>query len=226
MLHCEKISKRYGSKLVLNEFSVDTGESTAVALLGPNGAGKSTLADILIGLKASDSGTFKFKNENISPAIQFQNVPVFSNLSLYDNVVLFCHIHSITFQPEDINKQIEKWKLSDVRNTFAKNLSGGQSQSLAIMLATIGTPNFIILDEPMNNLDPSARARLREHITRLQNSGVHILMISHDLAEATNIANFFIFMRSGRCLFAGTRADIQKKYMTDSIDLAYTRIMD
>lgn len=226
MLYCSKITKTYGSKTVLNEFSVDTGSSSAVALLGPNGAGKSTLADILIGLKPADQGFFRFKNENVSPAIQFQNVPMFSNLSLYDNVILFCRIHGIVVVPDEIERTLETWKLREVSSVFAKNLSGGQSQSLAIMLATIGNPNFVILDEPMNNLDPSARAKLREHIIRMRANGVNVLLISHDLAEVANISDFFIFMKSGFNAFSGTLSDIEQTFHTKSLDVAYAKIME
>jgi ABC-2 type transport system ATP-binding protein len=220
------MTMRYGDNLALNAFSIDTGQFSSVALLGPNGAGKSTLADILVGLKKPNDGSYQFKKNNIIPAIQFQNVPLFPTLSVSDNVALYREIHGIASDLDKTLDRLSRWNLIDKLEIPTKALSGGQKQSLAIVLALIGKPNFIILDEPMNNLDPSARSKLRRNIEELREDGVDVLLISHDLAEVANVAEYFVFMKEGENAFSGTMSEIEAKFGAASLEVAYQEVMN
>ncbi len=224
MLICDNISKSFGQKKALDGFSANTKKAKAVALLGSNGSGKSTLANILIGLKKVDFGNFQIAVENINKAMQFQNAPIFQTLNLYDNFVIFCALYQVDSSKSKIDELLHEYSLFDQRKTLAKNLSAGQKQSLSIALCLIASPNFIIFDEPMNNLDPIARINMRERILKLKKQGVNILFISHDLAEISNIADYYLFIKSGSLLASGSLKEIYKKTDSVSIEAAYAKL--
>lgn len=224
MLVCNNISRSYGNRKALDGFSADTKKARVVALLGPNGAGKSTLAEILVGLKKADSGEFSINVKNMNKAMQFQNAPVFQALSLFDNFVLFCTLYEVDSSSNRIEAILEDYGLIEQKNILAKNLSNGQKQTLSIALSLIASPNFIILDEPMNNLDPLARVKMRNRILQLKRQGIYILLISHDLAEISRMADYYLFIGQGRNLAAGSMKEICKTYEVTSIEDAYSRI--
>ncbi len=224
MFSCENLTKSYGAKRALDNFSVDCKQAKLIALLGPNGAGKSTLADILVGLKKPDSGEYKIKINNPKMAAQFQNAPIFQSLNLYDNFALFCASFGVEYTKEQIEEIMQKYSLFEQRNILAKNLSNGQKQALSIALALIAKPNFIIFDEPMNNLDPKMRLKIRRQILELKDSGANILLISHDLAEIDQMAEYYIFIKQGSLVIAGSKEEICQQYKSSSLEEIYSKI--
>lgn len=226
MIRCDHLTKYYGKKRVLQDINFDAGNARVLALLGPNGAGKTTLADILIGLKRPSSGEYVFNREFDRRAVQFQNIPLLEYLSVRDNVKFFSRVFDLTVSNSEIDKYLEEWNLIESRDTRVKKISGGQKQALSILIALLNQPEFLILDEPMNNLDPQMRVKVRNKIIKMKENGTFILYISHDLAEIGNFADRFVFVENGMSVCEGTENEIISQQKTSSLEEAYLKIFE
>ena len=176
------IYKKFDKDNVLNGITVDIPKGVICGLVGPNGAGKTTLLRIIASLQKSDSGHINV------------NTDVFS--ALIEQPALFYELNAV----DNITQQLILYGLEDTQNKKVKNFSLGMKQKLAIAMMLVGNPELIILDEPMNGLDPQGIINLRNLILKLNNDGVTFLISSHLLYELEKIATDFIFINHGEII--------------------------
>lgn len=203
-LSVKNLSKFYGRQQVLNDlsFSLEAGE--IVGFIGPNGSGKSTTMKCIANLVFPDSGEitiaghdlFKARNKALSHLSALIEAPgLYFNLSGLDNLQLFASLRGISKQR--INEVIHFMGLGKNIYKKAGNYSMGMKQRLALGIAILTKPTFLILDEPFNGLDPSGIFDLREVIKSLAAEGCGIIFSSHQILEMDKIANRNIFIKSG-----------------------------
>ena len=188
-------------------FSLERGER--VCLIGRNGAGKTTLMKIITTLASPTSGTFELFNTCSENDELFDNkkrvgslieYPAFyPNLSAYDNLKYYTIQRGIV-DKNQINKVLELVNLTGTGKKKVKTFSLGMKQRLGIALAILNSPDFVILDEPINGLDPIGISELRDTFKKLSDNGITLLISSHILSELYLLANEFGFLENGKLI--------------------------
>lgn len=191
------IYKKFDKDNVLNGITVNIPKGSICGLVGPNGAGKTTLLRIIASLQKPNSGQVNVNTDVFSALIE--QPALFYELNAVDNINQQLILYGLEKEcdPMDFLKYVG---LEDTKKKKVKNFSLGMKQKLAIAMMLVGTPELIILDEPMNGLDPQGIINLRNLILKLNNDGVTFLISSHLLYELEKIATDFIFINHGEII--------------------------
>jgi ABC-2 type transport system ATP-binding protein len=196
--------KSYGGRRVVDglSFSVHAGE--VFALLGPNGAGKTTTVEILEGYRKPDGGTVRVlgldpisQGRALKPrmGLMLQQGGLYPQIRPREALKLFAAFYRDSEDPEQLLHQLE---LTDVANTRFRQLSGGQKQRLSLGLALIGRPKLVFLDEPTAAMDPQGRRNTWSVIRSLSSRGTTVLLTTHFMDEAEQLANRVAIVDRGR----------------------------
>jgi ABC-2 type transport system ATP-binding protein len=194
------------------DLSVDSGE--VFALLGPNGAGKTTTIEILEGYRARDAGTVEVLGEDPERSgtpwrervgVMLQSSSLYPSLTVRESLATFAGYYTSPRDPGDV---IELVELTEKANARVRTLSGGQQRRLDLGLALIGDPELIFLDEPTTGFDPAARRAAWETIRGLRRLGKTILLTTHYLDEADQLADRVAVLREGRILRIGRPSEL------------------
>lgn len=205
ILKVENIRKMYGQELVLDGVSFEITEPQIIALIGPNGSGKSTLLNILTNLLQPTSGqvTILEKN-NTNPSIFREIAFMQDNSVLYDYLTGYDHLQFIadvqSLPKERITETAVIIGIESYINKKVKNYSLGMKQHLLIAMAIMNRPKLLILDEPLNGLDPTSAIKIRHLLLKLHDEGTAILLSSHNLGEIDRITTNILFLKSGRLI--------------------------
>lgn len=215
ILNVEHLNKNFGHKQVLKDvsFSVQTGH--VVGLVGPNGAGKSTIMKAVLGLFNYSSGTITIDGDPVSPTshkamdkvgalIEYPGIYPF--LTGYQHLELFSKDSTSKDQILDI---VDKMKMDSYINRKAKTYSLGMKQKLGIALALVDRPKLVILDEPMNGLDPQANKDLRTIILDLAKQGTTFLISSHILSELEKLVDDLVVIDKGQIVYTESMANLE-----------------
>ena len=203
------LRKSYGSREVLHalEFTVDSGE--VFALLGPNGAGKTTTVEILEGYRRRDAGDVRVLGFDPGRAgrdfrarigIVLQSSAVYPALTVRETLELFAGYYPAPLDPGEVAELVG---LDARRNARVRTLSGGELRRLDLGLALVGDPDLVFLDEPTTGFDPAARRRAWETIRALRGLGKTVLLTTHYMEEAHELADRVAFLRDGRIVAIG-----------------------
>ena len=204
------ISKKYGKSLVLDNVSFDIPKGSIFGLVGRNGAGKTTLMRIITGLAEPTSGTYSISGISSSDkkilsvrrriGSIIESPAVFKNLSAYDNIKLqYINLGMTSF--DDIPELLELVELKDTGKKAAGKFSLGMRQRLGIAVALCGKPDILILDEPINGLDPQGIIQMREILLKIcKERHTTILISSHILEELSKLATHYAFIEGGKIL--------------------------
>ncbi|MCD8502171.1 MAG: ABC transporter ATP-binding protein [Bacillaceae bacterium] len=183
----ENLVKRYGDLIALDHLNIDIKEGEIFGLLGPNGSGKTTAINCLLSLLKFDKGNIEIFGKEMKPAaydikqnigIVMQNVAVFDELTVYENIDYFCglYIKDRKKRKELVEQAIEFVSLKDFVKFHPKKLSGGLLRRLNIACGIAHKPKLIILDEPTVAVDPQSRNNILEGIKRLNQEGATIII--------------------------------------------------
>ena len=204
ILKTSGLTKRYGKQKALDGIDLTVNRGEICGLIGKNGAGKTTLMKVITGLTCVNEGTFELfgdddvKEERTRIGCIIDSPAFFGNLSAYDNLKYYCIVKGIT-DLSKIGKALESVGLSDTGKKKYRNFSLGMKQRLGIALAILDEPELLILDEPINGLDPIGIADMRELFRKLnKETGVTMVISSHILPELDSLATRFIFIDRGR----------------------------
>lgn len=198
----EKVKKRYGRTLILDDISVSLERGKIYGLLGANGAGKTTMLRVITGLIPNYSGVLRiWGNSNLNEGRRIigstiENPILFENLTALGNLEMYGSAANI--ERKELESLLAVVGLENNKKAVRK-FSLGMKQKLALAVALLGKPEFIVLDEPTNGLDPIAIKELRNLIVKLNTEqGVSFLVSSHDVNELVKVADYFLIMQSGK----------------------------
>lgn len=217
----ENLVKRYGDLVAVDHFNLEIGEGEIFGLLGPNGSGKSTTIHCLLSLLSYDKGHIEIFGKEMTPAsydikkdigIIMQNVAVFQELTVYENIDYFCGL----YVPEKgqrkklVEEAIEFAGLSEFRKFYPKKLSGGLLRRLNIACGIAHKPKLIILDEPTVAVDPQSRNKILEGIQELNRQGATIIYTTHYMEEVEQICTRIAILDHGRNVATGTKEELKQ----------------
>ena len=216
------LCKVYGKKMVIDHVDMHIPEHAIYGFVGENGSGKTTIMRLLTGLAEPNAGSYTlFGVENTNRKIYqvrqqlsaiVEATSLIPTLTARDNMIYQELYLGIKQTEEERNELLKKVHLEDVGNKKVKNYSLGMKQRLGIALALMNKPKLMLLDEPMNGLDPEGIAELRELLITLnQRDGITVLISSHILSELEKIASCYGFISHGKILEEITSEELQER---------------
>jgi polar amino acid transport system ATP-binding protein len=217
------IVKRFGERTVLDGVSLELAQREVVALIGPSGSGKSTLLRCLNLLERIDDGQILLAGEDISDprvkvdavrarfGVVFQNYNLFPHLTVLDNVTLgLRRVHRVARSDAETHglELLDRIGLADKAGMHPDRLSGGQQQRAAIVRALATDPEVLLLDEITSALDPELVGEVLALVRELGRDGTTILMATHEMAFARDVAHRVLFLDGGRIVEQGPPAQL------------------
>ena len=213
MIEVTNFSKRYGEFTAVDNISFAVPRGQIFGLLGPNGAGKTSTLECLEGLRAPDEGILRVGG--IDPVrdqrqlrnligVQLQSSGMPESITPDEAMRFFCAYHAVTPRYD----LLDRFGLGGKRSTQFQLLSTGQQRRLALALAVAHEPQILFLDEPTAGLDVASRSELHALMRELQASGTTIILATHDMAEAEEMADRVAILLNGRLAAAGTPLEI------------------
>ncbi|MDT2756504.1 ABC transporter ATP-binding protein [Enterococcus asini] len=206
VLELSNIWKRIGKKMIIKNVAFSVGKGQVVGLLGPNGAGKTTLIRVIVALMQLDQGNIMINGEsltkNYKEAIQhvgaIVETPEFYNyMTGYDNLMQYARMAKKEISAAQIQKVVKAVHLEEHINQKVKTYSLGMRQRLGVAQALLHQPALLVLDEPMNGLDPKGMREFREMILGLRDEGIGVLISSHQLSDIELIADRLVIIQKG-----------------------------
>jgi ABC-2 type transport system ATP-binding protein len=216
-MHAIEVSglrKAYGNLEAVRGVDFEIEEGEVFGLLGPNGAGKTTTVEILEGYRKRDAGEVRVLGHDPDrPGADFrerigvvlQQSELWPNLTVREAHTIFAGYYSV---PRDVDEVIALIGLQEKATARIKSLSGGQKRRLDLGIALVGDPELVFLDEPTTGFDPAARRAAWEMIRSLRSLGKTVLLTTHYLDEAEQLADRVAVLREGRIVRVGTPADL------------------
>ncbi len=219
VIETRNVSKIYGKNKAVKNISMHVPQGAIYGIIGKNGAGKTTLMKMLTGLsKCSEGEIILFDEENTSVSYAQKRIGllieapgVYENMTAYDNLKLKA-IGMGVYNTQDIKDIIDLVGLRNAGNKKVKNFSLGMKQRLGIGLALIGSPDLLILDEPINGLDPQGIIEVRQLIEKLnQEKNITVLISSHILVELYKVVTHIGIIDKGELVIELTKHELDEK---------------
>jgi polar amino acid transport system ATP-binding protein len=229
MVSAQDVWKSYGAVAVLQGVDIEVQRGQVVCLIGPSGSGKSTFLRCVNHLEKIDAGTLLVDNEPIGYTIQkdglreardrisarqraqigmvFQSFNLFPHMTVLENIITAPVLVRKQARPnavEAANLLLSKVGLSDKALSYPRQLSGGQQQRVAIARALAMEPKLMLFDEPTSALDPELVGEVLETILTLARDGMTMLIVTHEIGFAREVADRVIFMDQGRVVESGS----------------------
>ena len=214
--------KKYDNNVIIPNLNLDVKPGEFFTLLGPSGCGKTTLLRMIAGFNSIEGGDFYFGDTRINdmdPAkrnigMVFQNYAIFPNMTVRGNVEF--GLKNRKFPKEQISEQADKFmklmQIYEYADRMPERLSGGQQQRVALARALAITPDVLLMDEPLSNLDAKLRVEMRNVIKNIQhNVGITCVYVTHDQEEAMAISDRIAVMNAGVIQHIGTPKDIYQR---------------
>jgi ABC-2 type transport system ATP-binding protein len=223
IIQTQKLCKQYGKFKALNDLTLNVPKGSIYGMVGRNGAGKTTLIRIITGLNNSSSGEFTLfgvkNNDSKLLEVRRKMGAVVETPSLHPNMTardnLIQQTKALGISDEKIDDVLKLVGLADTGNKKAKNFSLGMRQRLGIAFSLVGDPEFLVLDEPINGLDPQGIMEVREMLIKLnQEKGITILISSHILDELSRLATHYGFIERGHVIKEMSAEELDKTCRT------------
>lgn len=222
MIKVERVTKRFGDNIALNQISFSINEGEIFGFLGPSGSGKTTMINILTGQLQANSGKTELLGKDSQKLLpsDFEELGLvgdtsgyYEKLSLYNNLLLFARLYGVSkSRIEEILKQVG---LYDSKDTPAEKLSTGMRQRMLLARALINYPKVLFLDEPTSGLDPTTSKKIHKLLQELKERGTTIFLTTHDMNEATLLCDNLALLNKGDLIEQGSPSKIIQKYNTE-----------
>lgn len=228
----EGLTKSYGEKTVVNHLNLSVKSGTVFGLLGANGAGKSTTIECMLGTKQADSGTVRLLGQDPKKCRRelFQKIGVQFQEGDYHKEIRVSELceetASLYRKSADWRKLCNQFGIGDKAKTAVKSLSGGERQRLFIVLALIGQPQLVFLDELTTGLDAKARRDVWKTLESLKKQGLTIFLTSHFMDEVEALCDEICILKKGTVVFRGTVEQAKAQCGCEHFEDAYLKLSD
>ena len=225
------LTKSFSGRRVVDDLSFDVQKGEVFALLGHNGAGKSTTIDLILGLKAPERGSAKILGMDAAKnrkqvfervGVQLQNTQYQPNITVEEACIEYASLYA---DPANYPKLLERFGLGTLRKSFVSKLSGGERQKLSVVLALIGSPEIVFLDELTTGLDVAARREVWRTLKQLKDRGLTIFLTTHYMEEAEALCDRVCIIKSGRKAAEGTIDEVITASGQKNLEDAYLFFM-
>lgn len=238
ILRGENLVKRYKTRTVANNVSIEVKQGEIVGLLGPNGAGKTTSFYMIVGMVKPNSGKIFLDDKEITHEPMYkraqlgvgylpQEASVFRKLSIEDNLKAVLQMTKLTAKEQNLKVEslLDEFALHHVRKNLGDQLSGGERRRTEIARALATSPKFILLDEPFAGVDPIAVEDIQTVVRKLKEKNIGILITDHNVHETLSITDRAYLLYSGSVIKSGTAEDlandeqVRKVYLGQNFEL-------
>ena len=230
-IQVKNLTKSFSGRKVINDLSFEVYKGEVFALLGHNGAGKSTTIDLILGLKCPDEGNATILGMDAVKHRKkvFEKVGVQLQHTQYQNMMTVeeaCMEYASLYEkPSDYKALLHSFGLSDLKKSYINKLSGGEKQKLSVVLALIGNPEIVFLDELTTGLDVAARREVWRTLKHLKEKGLTIFLTTHYMEEAQALCDHVCIIKSGEKVIEGTIAEIVNASGKTDLEEAYLYFM-
>lgn len=227
ILEVQNVQKKIGSKIIIDEVSFHVPKGKIVGLLGPNGAGKTTLIRMIVGLMRLSQGEIIIANHSLKKTYRqaiaevgaiVENPEFYNYMSGMDNLMQYARMSKKKVMPEEILAIIKQVHLEDHIGKKVKTYSLGMRQRLGVAQALIHHPSLLVLDEPMNGLDPMGMKEFREMIRDLKNKGLSVILSSHQLSDIELVADELVIVQNGKVTHQVSMNELKNQQLTMIIE--------
>jgi lipopolysaccharide export system ATP-binding protein len=244
ILRAEHLVKKYKTRTVVNDVSVEVRQGEIVGLLGPNGAGKTTSFYMIVGLIKPNEGRIFLDDKEITPLPMYQRAKlgigylaqepsVFRKLTVEENIMAVLEMRDFTKQQrkEKVDELIEEFSLHKVRKNMGMSLSGGERRRTEIARALAVNPHFVLLDEPFAGVDPIAVEEIQGIVAKLKSKNIGILITDHNVDETLSITDRAYLMVDGKLFKSGTAEElasdpqVRKVYLGQNFELRRAKVV-
>lgn len=232
--------KQFGNVRAVDRVNCEISRGEVVFIVGPSGSGKSTFLRCLNLLERPESGKIFFKDQEVTDhhtrinhfrqqvGMVFQHFNLFANLTVMENIVL-APVKTKRLTPAEALQKAEnllkRIGLYDKRDAYPAQLSGGQKQRIAIIRALAMNPDVLLFDEPTSALDPEMVGEVLALMKELANEGMTMLVVTHEIGFAAEVADRVIFMDQGRIIIDGTPEDVIKNPSNERVKEFFSRVL-
>ena len=230
-IRVKNLSKSFSGRKVVDNLSFEVNKGEVFALLGHNGAGKSTTIDLILGLKEPDSGEATILGMKASKNRKkvFEKVGVQLQHTEYQNMMTVeeacLEYASLYEKPSDYNELLITFGLIELKKSYVNKLSGGERQKLSVILALIGNPEIVFLDELTTGLDVAARREVWLTLKQLKEKGLTIVLTTHYMEEAEALCDRVCLIKSGQKITEGRISEVIKDSGKSNLEEAYLYYM-
>lgn len=242
MIEINQLHVKYGDRTILKDINVKIPQGKLIALIGPNGAGKSTLLSMIARLEKADQGTVTIDGMELSRYTLADFATKLGFLKQHNNFELKHRVHELVafgrfphsrgrlqdLDLEVIEATIDRMNLAHIRNAFIDEISGGERQRVFLAMIIAQDTDYILLDEPLNNLDMKHAVEIMQVTKRLtQEFGKTVVMVLHDINFAANYADVVIGMKDGAIHFMDDTQHIMQEHILKSLfDIEFRMVRD
>ena len=247
LLTATKIGKKFGGVIALHDVSLTVDKGEIVGMIGPNGSGKTTFINNLSGIYSPTTGQFTFDGEDITGleahvitnkgiSRTFQNLRVFPNISVLENILIGLHcrietslwdVYACFMKTKRVEAQarekamavLETANLAEQSHTLVKNLPYGKQRLVEVCRAIVSDPSLLLLDEPCAGMNPVEMDALADYIRIVQQNGITVFVIEHNMRFIMAVAERLIVLANGSKFTEGTPTEIQKNEKVQAIYL-------
>lgn len=236
ILEAKDIYKTYkGNIQALSSFEISIENGKIIGFAGPNGAGKSTLINILAGLIKKDKGIIRFKNITISEydfeykkfiGWMFENPLYFEKLSVKEYLEFVATMYNLSTKEinDRINELLDFFNLTNERNNWIETYSAGMKKKVSLAAAIIHKPELLILDEPLEGIDPMSAKHIKDLLKRMKKKGLTIFLSSHNLYMIEDLCDEVAIINKGKLVYQSKTSDIRKKIKNDVSKETYSSL--
>lgn len=235
ILRTKDLTKKYGNKAVVDGLNLEIKQGEIFGLLGPNGAGKSTTMNMICSIIQPTAGQIELfgkdlwkKKKEVLPRIGYipQELAIHGKLKAWENVELFTSLYGIKGEKleQAVENSLEYVGLSERKNEFAKNFSGGMKRRLNIACAIGHNPELLIFDEPTVGIDPQSRNFILEKIKESNKNGATVIYTSHYMEEVEAICQRIAIMDNGKMIACGTSKELKQMVAEDDENITLEEV--
>ena len=221
MLKASKLNKKYRSKTVVDDVSIEVARGEVIGLLGPNGAGKTTTFYMIVGITPCTNGELTLDGNDITHlpihrradlGISYlpQETSIFRKLNTEENIRAILELQRRVDIDERLEQLLDELSIAHLRKNSAASLSGGERRRVEIARALANNPSFILLDEPFAGVDPLAVLDIKEIIRYLVKENIGVIITDHNVRETLDICDRAYIVNEGAVLASGCPNDIIK----------------